>query len=176
MQYFILAAVLVFVIFVSFVVVTNVKRKNKMKNDVLNLLERIAEENKINNYKLYYYSKSIYDIYFETLTHVYYIKLIPNFQNAEISVNSPYKWEVRENLSERKPKFIDGIYEFLNMKTSDTKKQITKIAIIYPNARALMRYINECELNFVYPDTNISGCFIMTYESINSNHDLIDGR
>lgn len=176
MEYFIAIGIIIFLTIIVYLVVNKYLHKRKMTSDVMELLKMIAIENKISNYKLILVTKAAYDIYFETITHSYYIKLIKNFNNAEISVNNPYMWQIRETLEEKKIKFVEGIYEFVNFKPEESKKQVTKIALVYPNARALMRYINECELNFIYPDTIVNDCYIMTYEAVASNHDLIDGR
>ena len=48
-----------------------------------------------------------------------------------------------------------------------------KIFLIYPNARSLLRYINECEMEFVYPQTDVYGARIITYKALNEHHELL---
>ena len=52
-------------------------------------------------------------------------------------------------------------------------KGIKKIYIIYPNSRSLLKYVNECEMEFVTPETDIYGTQVITYLALNEDLSLI---
>ena len=45
-------------------------------------------------------------------------------------------------------------------------KEIHKLFIVYPNARQLMRAVNECEYEFIYPETDVFGVNVITYNTL----------
>lgn len=151
-------------------------RQRRGYSDILKLLEEIATESKMTSYKLALKKSPIYDIYFETLTHTYYIKVIFNFQSLDICLNNPYKWELGQSEFNESPKFVDGVERLIDFKPPKTRKENKKIFLIYKNSRSIMRYINECELNFIYPQDEINGCNIITYMELLAEHSLIEGR
>ena len=52
------------------------------------------------------------------------------------------------------------------------KKNI-KMYIIYPNARSLLMYINECEMKFVNPKTDVYGTRVVTFVDFSKNRDSL---
>ena len=60
----------------------------------------------------------------------------------------------------------------LNINNNITKKN-KKIFLIYPNARLLLMYINECEMKFVTPKTNINGSNVITFVDLMANKDSL---
>ena len=62
----------------------------------------------------------------------------------------------------------------MRMDIKNEGKEIKKLFIIYPNSRALLKVINECEMVFIDPKTDIYGSTIITYRQLEENFDLIE--
>lgn len=170
---------LTFIIILLFLIVYIVytkTRKQRAIQKVLSYFNNLAKTRKITNYKLNYQTNMPYDILFETLTSVYYIKIIYNYGASEISINNPYKWEVRKSINDNNNRYISNLGYFIDFKVKETKKTCKKLFIIYPNARVIVRYINECELKFVYPDNEIKGYNVVTYQNLLMDDKIIEGR
>ena len=52
-------------------------------------------------------------------------------------------------------------------------KDTVKLYIIYPNAKTLLIYVNECEMEFVSPKTDVYGTRIVTFVNLLQNGDSI---
>ena len=123
-----------------------------------------------------------YDYVFYAEDKILFIKIIPNSGNAEICVNNSVKWQIRKSIDDRSLNFVPNVEKFMRYKiTNDDCKDVKitseykayKIFLIYPNARSLLRYINECEMEFVYPQTDVYGTRIITYKALNEHHELL---
>ncbi len=163
------AIVLVLIIYA--VIKATMKKKAKLK--VCNLLEEIANEYKTSSGKLIKEKNKPYDYYLETVSNIYYIKVIYNYSCYEISINSKYKWQYRKDIYDEKIRFIEGITDFVNMKFQSQKKEVKKICLIYPNSRSLLYYINESDIAFVNAEEPLYGINFVTYEQLLANHDYI---
>ena len=151
-------------------------RHQKMYENILNLLANIAKENKIINYKLRRVKRKPYDIYYETITHIYNIKVLANYKNQELFLKDKTNWQFIDHVEDLKHTEIK-IAEFINLDSKNQgKKDIIKMILIYPNAKAIISFINQCELNFVYDDKEIYGTKIVTYENLYNRHNIIEGR
>lgn len=137
------------------------------------LLTAILNEHKNPNNRLIKEKKKIYDYYLETLTTNYYIKVIYNYNNYEISINSRYSWQYKKDINDDKIRFIDGVVDFVNFKPFDKKKETVKLCLIYPNSRSLLYYINEPDISFIRPEEFLYGIKFITYERLNNNHNYI---
>ncbi len=149
------------------------RRKIIAKNRIENLFETILNEHKNQVNKLIKSNNKCYDYYLETLTNIYYIKVIYNFSNYEISINSEFSWQYIKDANDTKIHFIEDIFDFVTFKASDPKKTVTKLCLIYPNSRSLLYYINESDIAFVRPEEALYGINFITYERLNSNHNYI---
>lgn len=150
------------------------KRKSNAINNIEGLLQEILDEHKSQANKFIKSKKNeCYDYYLETLTDIYYIKVLYNFNNYEISINSRYKWQYKTDITDEKLRFVEGITEFVNFHSKELKKKVTKLCLIYPNSSSLLYYINESDIAFVRPEEALYGINFITYERLNSNHNLI---
>ena len=186
-------------------------KKHKIKNMYLaieSLLNKIVKDNE--NYEL---TKSIepeYDYKLKTANNVYYLKIIPNFDSEEITINNSVKWQLRRSFNDNTMRFVPDVEGFMRYeiepseiiepkKKSTSKnieeKQMTfsdlgldlkdekkekkkymkniKMYIVYPNARSLLMYINECEMKFVNPNTDVYGTNVVTYQELEKNRDSL---
>lgn len=164
--------VLLIVIYVVFITIFNKKRLTSMNNSINQLFEGYLKENP--EFKFESVSKREFDYIFETFNYIYYIKIVPNFNNQEITVNNSVKWQLRKSFNDESLRFVEGIEPLMRMDITQGNKKIKKLYIVYPNARSLLKYINECEMEFVHADTDVYGTNIITYVNLNENRDLLD--
>ena len=167
---FVLIIVLIFVgIFVS------KKLQEKRKKDCFNILNKICQKKVKDNYKLELVNNNLaYDYFIETENYKYYIKLINNPNNQEICVNNAIKWQLRSGPHDKEMRFVEGVEHLMRMDIKRDQKISRKVFIIYPNSKALFKVINECEMIFVNPDTDIYGANIITYKQLEDNYNLIE--
>ncbi len=152
-----------------------VKKQNKMYANITSILDSLAKESADNSYertiKQKGLQKSLYDFVLRTKNYVYYIKLIPNNNLNEITVQSSVKWQMRKSM--KSTIYISDIEEFMRLRLTDEGKISKKIVLIYPDSKSLLRYINDCELEFITPDTDVYGCNVVTYKQLSENLDII---
>ena len=174
--------IIALIIFVSVLLnVINKKRIKTMFSDVEKILENVVNLDKENSEfkKIEYENKKAhrlpYDYILKTRDYFYYIKVVDNFGGPEICVNNSVKWQIRKTFKDESMKFVPEIEELMRMELvrEDENRIPRKLYIIYPNARSLLRYINECEMEFVHPNTDVYGTNIMTYTDLKENIDFI---
>jgi hypothetical protein len=160
--------------FITFLFITI--KKHKIRNMYLavdNLLNKIVSANE--GYELNKSAEAEYDYQLKTNKTVYYFKVIPNFDSEEITINNSVKWQLRKSFNDESLRFVDGIEPLMRMELPANDNKINKkLYIVYPNARTLLKYINECEMEFVHPDTDVYGTNIITYINLRENRDIIE--
>ena len=172
----VLALVLIIGLIILSVAISKHKTK-KMYDDVNNLLLSIAKENSNNKVtkispKSDEYSK--YEFTLETTNYFYYIKVVDNRKNSEICVNNSVKWQLRKTIMDESMNFVSGIEGLMRMDPSIVNDKPTKkLYIIYPNARSLLKYINECEMEFVHPHTDVYGSNVILFLELKNDTSLI---
>lgn len=167
------AIIIVVAIIMISIIYGNHAHKKRMQN-ITELLQKACEESGINNYKLEQSKKNVYDFHLETDKHIYYIKVVNNSANQEICVNNAIKWQLRKHVNNDQIVFLEGIEGLMRLDLPKNPKKQHKLFIIYPNARALLKVINECEMVFVYPETDVYGANIVTYIKLSENPKLLD--
>ena len=166
---------------IVFMILTLSKRKNAvMQADILATLEAIRVlEPDTTSYEVIEHSKhneaTAYDYILRTANYDYYIKVVPNFNNDEICVNNSVKWQTRKSYKDEHQRFVRDIDLLmrLDLKPVDGRKP-KKLYIIYPDARSLLKFINECEMEFVHYHTDIYGARIITYNDLKEHINLIE--
>ncbi|MCR5350306.1 MAG: hypothetical protein K6E20_04865 [Acholeplasmatales bacterium] len=165
--------VLLIVSFVISVVVKNrlIKKMNKDIDEYLN-----KRKNECNG-DLIHIEKNAYEYEYKLTTEkrIYFIKIIPNFANQEITINNSVKWQLRKTINDTTLKFVENVEPLMRMDVQSKidDKETVKLYIIYPNARTLLRYVNECEMEFVSPKTDVYGTRVVTFANLLQNGDSI---
>ena len=180
--FYILAAVVLVLVNFFAVIITKIayktNRQNKMYLNINKILDDFVELDDVNNsyernFKFKSQYKNLYDYLLKTKNFDYYIKIVQNHNLNEITVNSSVKWYVRKNA--KKGFYLADIEPFIRMNfNSEDKKIVRKIILVYPESNSLLRYINDCELEFITPYTEIYGCYVMTYKQLSEQLDLIE--
>ena len=171
----IISSCLLVVIICILCIVYSITKKNSIKKmyfEIESTLESlIIEENK-NDYNLQKLYLKDYDYIFETPLYIYYIKIVPNTSNQEICVNNSVKWQLRKSFNDETMRFVENIEGLMRMDIPSSKP-LKKLYIIYPNARTLLKYINECEMVFIHPTTDVYGANIIPFVQLKDNPNLI---
>jgi hypothetical protein len=140
----------------------NKKVHNAMFESVYNVLKNI-QNNIDGNSTIIRNNSKTHDFYFETQNKRYFIKIVYNPGNHEICVNNALKWQIRKSVTEDRMHFVDGIEPLMRMEIEPSHKEGKKLYIIYPNTKSLLKYINECEMIFIHPNTDVYGTNIVTF-------------
>ena len=178
--YFVIGAGALFLLILILVLINAIvtKRKtNKMFNDILNILNALKNKNKnIKIEKISHFKNDNlpYDFYIETEKYNYYIKVIPNYNDYEITINNSIKWQIRRSYTDESLNFVPGVEEFIRYDFAKENKENRKVFIIYPSSKSLLKYVNECEMEFVTPDTDIYGTKVYTYNTLLENNNIIE--
>lgn len=88
------------------------------------------------------------------------VKLIKIPEYAEIQINNKVTWEIKYGAgntpgkAQPYKKMLKDISEFMNL---ETKENEIKLVIATPSPKKIVKYINECEIVFVTPYTDVYG-------------------
>ena len=151
--------------------ITKKKQLKKMDDDVHSVLEKIVYSSN-DEYFLKKEENNVYDYTLDTPTTTFYIKIVPNLSNEEICVNNSVKWQLRKSFNDESLRFVNDIEGLMRLDI-ESNKIIKKVFLVYPNTRSLLKYINECEMVFIYPKTDVYGSNIITYRQLEENPDLL---
>ena len=170
----IIIAVLI-VLMIVLIVLYNVytkQRKAKMYKDVYDTLNSLKIKSRENEFEIKKSNDKSYDYIFKTPNNVFYIKIIPNFSNYEICINNSVKWQIRKSFGDDSLNFVEGVEDLMRMEFSE--RNAKKLYVVYPNAKALLKYINECEMVFVKPETDVYGASVVSYQAIKEIPNLLE--
>lgn len=170
--YFIIG-LLILIGFIVGIILFNRYKNNKKKNDIISIFDAACKAHNVTEYKIEHVKKDAYDFYYEDPKNIYYIKIVNNPLNKEICVNNAIKWQLRTQGSVDEMNFVEGIDGLMRMDLKRNSKRQFKLYIVYPTARALLKVINECEMVFIYPDTDVYGTRIITYVTLREKPELI---
>lgn len=88
------------------------------------------------------------------------VKIIKVPEYAEIQINNKVTWEIKYGAgntpgkAQPYKKMVKEISEFMNL---ETKTNEIKLVIATPCPKKIVKYINECEIVFVTPYTDVYG-------------------
>lgn len=161
MTYILIIIGLLFLIFVTISIVKPIKQKNSFESSLKEFLNKAYPNEytfeKSNN-PLYQYDLKINDDKFILKT-----VSIPSY--AEVQINNKVTWEIKygagKTVGKAQPnrKYLSGIAGFMNYQNQD----VTKVVVLIPESKQTVMYINECEIEFVTPQTNVYGTRIINY-------------
>ena len=139
--------------------------KNRAYNKLFSKLIDIAgiENVKNVNSKAFDYEMILND-------RTYLIKMIYNPKSYEINVNSKKYWQVNRGIvsSRKSGEQMQKVYDLINfdLKEKNYSKNTVKLYVIYPFSKRLLKVINECEMIFIKPNTDIYGCRIINFNTL----------
>lgn len=155
-QLLILFVILCFFVYILFILISKIIRKIKAKEMIYNKLSLIGPT-KINKSKVY-----DYEVEYNKTKHL--IKVIYNFNNYEITINSKNNWILNDKdvRSKKTGTKLTNIYDLVN----DDNSIGNKIYLVYPASRVLMLSVNESELAFIYPTMNCYGVNLVNFDEV----------
>lgn len=169
----IVGIVLFIIIFILRFYIINLETKRS--EEIIKIFTKACAEKNIEDFRIEGVKQETHDIYFENEKHIYYIKIIKNPSNQEICINNAIKWQMRKIADrEENMHFVEGIEPLMRLDLTNKNKKEHKLFIIYPNTHALLKVINECEMVFVYPDTDVFGATVVTYKQLKENPDILE--
>lgn len=122
----------------------------------------------LNKSKLTYSLKEgncqFYDLRLEISNTIYYIKflILPSF--SEVQINNKTTWEVKYGAgntpgkAQPKKRYLTEIIDFMK-ETLESDSQ--KVVILVPKPKKIVKYINESEIIFVKPTTDVYGAHLI---------------
>lgn len=171
--YVLIGLLLIVFLIVLFVLLGKYKVKRK-NNEIIELIKEYCEIKGISDYKLELVKKDAYDFYYEDDNDIIYIKIVNNPYNREICINNAIKWQIRSYGASDEMVFVEGIDGLMRLDLQYNGKNQKKLYIVYPQARSLLKVINECEMVFIYPNTDVYGAKVITYRALKENPILLE--
>ena len=168
---------LLIIIVTAVIVIVRSYRSHKKKKMFLAVEELLNEYVKADPLysKLEKSNVKEYDYILTTKEIKVYIMIIPNFHQGEISINSPTKWQFRKTYLDSSSHFIPRVDRLMRFEPPmEMGLRIKRLYIVYPSSKSLLRYINECEMEFVRPETDLNGCSVITYSFLLEHKDSIE--
>lgn len=159
MIYFIFSLIIIIILLITF--------KSCRK---LWALKKIAEKFKLAGYTITDAKIKGIDFLAVKDNKKYVIKVVYNFDCAEISVNSKNFWQKNKGAvaSRKSGNKIPNVYDLINLDLkSNNLTDFKKVHIIYPNAQSLVHVLNECEIAFITPETKVYGTFFYNFKDLN---------
>lgn len=175
LEIYLLIAVIVLILGMAVLIGIKKYKSFLRKKNIIALFEQACKEKNVTEYQLFAVKTPMYDFYFESSTSIYYVKVILNVGNKELCVNNAVKWQLRERGFNETMHFIDGVENLMKMSfRHHSEKKEHKLFIIYPGARALLKVINECEMVFIYPETDVYGAQVINYLTLVENPSILE--
>jgi hypothetical protein len=147
------------------IVIINKVLKDKAYTNVYNTLCKLAGNDNVSRVK----SKA-FDFEVDFNNKKYLVKMIYNPGRHEINVNAKDYWQINKGVvsSRKSGEQMKNVYDLINFKIDgeNYKKNTIKLYVIYPDSIGLMKVINECEMEFVKPKTDIYGTKMTKYVNL----------
>ena len=79
-------------------------------------------------------------------------------------LSSSTKWSIKKTYEDSYSKFVPRVDKLARFDPPyEGGLVIRRMYIVYPLAKSILRYINDCEMEFIHYDTDINGANIVTY-------------
>lgn len=159
MIYFFIIIGVVILIFITISIIKPIKHKNSFESSLKEFLEKNYQE----NYEFQKSTNSLYNYDLKILDKKFALKIIPIPSYAEVQINNKVTWEIKYGAgatpgrAQPNKKYLSGIAGFMNYQTNE----VTRVVVLIPESKQTVMYINECEIIFVTPTTNVYGIRIM---------------
>ena len=138
------------------------RRRTKMFTLVENALEDFVRKNPDAKLEKVYLPE--YDYILQTKKFKTYIMVVPNYSCGELFLSSSTKWSIKKTYEDSYSRFVPRVDKLARFDPPyEGGLQIRRMYIIYPLAKSILRYINDCEMEFIHFDTDINGANIVTY-------------
>lgn len=142
---------------------------NKIKNRIYGEIRNNLKQS--DKYTFKTSKRRAFDYVYEDDNNILYIKLITNADEGSIVLKSNTKWVyLNHNGTERK---VEDVLQLLRLKNKKTKKNISKIYLIYKNVENIYKMENGKKLIMDSLDNNY-GYRVCRYSQIVKNRHYLD--
>lgn len=105
----------------------------------------------------------------ETAEVLFAVKVVPLRPGAELILTNRLYWcendDPKNWKRSTKPNLVKGVGAFLEERP-DTAKRVVKIALLYPTAYNVTRYLNECDVEVVRPEKAVDGVHFVPFDRV----------
>ena len=137
------------------------------KKDLIDKLNKYLINTK-NDFELNILKNDIYDIDLKVNNKHYAIKVLIIPEYSEIQINNRSTWELKYGAGNT-PGKVQPHKRYLNeisaFQARNFNNDITKLVLISPKPKKVVKYINECEIVFVTPKVDVYGSRIITLDN-----------
>jgi hypothetical protein len=110
-----------------------------------------------------------YQIEIDTPKQTFMIKIVPFYFNYELIITNSTFWCINQDPKEwrrsSKPNLVPKVERFVSL--DNTKdKPLTKVALIYPGAHNISRYLNESDVELVNFQKPVHGIFFVRFDEL----------
>ena len=139
--------------------------ENTKAREIENYLNKIKEL----GYNISKEENKEYDYVISNNSSSFIVKLIKIPEYSEIQINNKVTWEVKygagNKIGKAQPykKYLKEIEPFMNLVVDNS---FTKLVIATPKPKKMVKYINECEIVFVTPKTDVYGVKLISLNDL----------
>ena len=139
--------------------------ENTKAQEIENYLNKIKEL----GYNISKEENKEYDYVISNNSSSFIVKLIKIPEYSEIQINNKVTWEVKygagNKVGNAQPykKYLKEIEPFMNLVVDNS---FTKVVIATPKPKKMVKYINECEIVFVTPKTDVYGVKLISLNDL----------
>ncbi|MFA5006137.1 MAG: hypothetical protein WC509_01530 [Candidatus Izemoplasmatales bacterium] len=115
----------------------------------------------------------------ETDGAFYAVKVVPLRFGSELILTNRLYWCENDDPGNwkrsTKPTLVKGVAAFLE-ETPNTAKRIVRIALLYPTAHNVTRYLNESDVELVRPEKAVEGVHFVPFDRLKAFLKIVDQK
>jgi hypothetical protein len=120
--------------------------------------------------------KRSYDFKLENDDTIYFVKIVNANKNNELVLTNQHRWYLNyikdATKSSKNKRVLSEMAAFTYFEFNSIKK-VVKVALIYPGAKQILKYINESEVIFVTPKTDCWGYRLINFDRLDEDFRLL---
>lgn len=161
----IIIIIVIALIALGVVIAVLTSNENNKSKEIQNYLNKIQEL----GYNISNEENKPYDYLISNENTTFIVKLIKIPEYSEIQINNKVTWEVKygagNTVGKAQPykKYLKEIEPFMNLVVDNS---FTKLVIATPKPKKMVKYINECEIVFVTPKTDVYGVKLISLNDL----------
>ncbi|MBE6130752.1 MAG: hypothetical protein E7183_03450 [Erysipelotrichaceae bacterium] len=152
--------IIIFIVLAVITAVVLILVFTKNANIKSSIEESFYNKIKTLGYEITNIENKCYDQIIKNSEITFIVKIIKIPEYAEIQINNKVTWEIKYGAgntpgkAQPYKKYLKDIENFMNYTPQDNE---IKLVIATPNPKKIVKYINECEIVFVTPYTDVYG-------------------
>lgn len=161
----IIIIIVVAIVGIGVIIAVLLNNETNKSTEIENYLNKIKEL----GFNISKEENKVYDYIIKNESTTFIAKLIKIPEYSEIQINNKTTWEIKygagNTVGKAQPykKYLKEIEPFMNL---DVENSITKVVIATPKPKKMVKYINECEIVFVNPHTDVYGVKLISLNDL----------